>query len=135
MANHYIRTNAKGLVIHAFSSDFEQPLQNDILYAENAGRHFNLDLFLEPGIYKWKLSNGKLSEDNGLSQATEIAGIRLSQFKAQRDQLLKDCDWTQVSDCPIPNKAAWATYRQVLRDMPAQANFDPANPAWPTKPV
>ena len=30
-------------------------------------------------------------------------------------------------------KAEWATYRQTLRDLPANT-ADPSNPTWPTKP-
>ncbi|WP_212758663.1 hypothetical protein [Paenibacillus sinopodophylli] len=38
---HYIRTNEAGIIIHGFSSAFEQPLATDHLYAENASRHFH----------------------------------------------------------------------------------------------
>jgi len=43
----------------------------------------------------------------------------MAQIRGQRNQLLKDCDWTQIADCTIPKKAEWATYRQALRDLPA----------------
>jgi hypothetical protein len=46
----------------------------------------------------------------------------------QRNQTLKDTDWTQVADSPV-DKAAWATYRQALRDITTQA--DPFNIVWP----
>ena len=36
-----------------------------------------------------------------------------------RDIELSSSDWTQTPDNPISNKAAWATYRQALRDFPA----------------
>lgn len=49
-----------------------------------------------------------------------------------RDRLLTDSDWTQVADAPV-DKAAWATYRQALRDVPTQAGF-PHNVTWPNKP-
>lgn len=52
--------------------------------------------------------------------------------RASRTEKLKDCDWTQVADAPV-DKAAWATYRQALRDISAQAGF-PATVAWPTQP-
>lgn len=35
-----------------------------------------------------------------------------------RDRLLVESDWTQLPDTPA-DKAAWATYRQALRDFPA----------------
>lgn len=51
---------------------------------------------------------------------------------AERDHLLSLSDWTQLPDAPT-DKAAWAVYRQALRDVPAQAGF-PHDVTWPTKP-
>ena len=42
----------------------------------------------------------------------------IERMKLERNNLLAVSDWTQVADNPISNKAAWATYRQVLRDFP-----------------
>lgn len=39
-----------------------------------------------------------------------------------RNEKLKDSDWTQLADAPV-DKAAWATHRQVLRDVTAQVGF------------
>lgn len=52
--------------------------------------------------------------------------------REQRTQKLKDTDWTQVADAPV-DKAAWAVYRQALRDITAQAGF-PWTIEWPTQP-
>jgi hypothetical protein len=52
--------------------------------------------------------------------------------RKHRNTLLSDSDWTQVADAPV-NKAAWATYRQSLRDVTLQAGF-PWNVSWPVKP-
>ena len=56
-------------------------------------------------------------------------------LRAERDRLLADTDWvvvkSQEAGEAVP--AAWATYRQALRDFPANT-ADPANPVWPTKP-
>jgi len=49
-----------------------------------------------------------------------------------RNQKLKDTDWTQVADAPV-DKAAWATYRQKLRDITTQAGF-PWDVTWPDAP-
>jgi len=46
----------------------------------------------------------------------------------QRNQILKDSDWTQLTDSPV-DKAVWATYRQELRDITTQP--DPFNITWP----
>lgn len=59
----------------------------------------------------------------------------MAQIRGQRNQLLKDCDWTQIADSTA-DKTAWATYRQALRDLPSTIteprNFInwPHNPDW-----
>jgi len=53
-------------------------------------------------------------------------------LRVMRAAKLAACDWTQVADAPV-DKAAWASYRQALRDLP-QHTEDPANPVWPTPP-
>ena len=50
-----------------------------------------------------------------------------------RNAELAACDWTQVADSQA-DKAAWATYRQALRDLPAQ-NTDPKKIVFPTRPA
>lgn len=70
-------------------------------------------------------------------QAAELeagASDRLAaSIRKERDQLLAACDWTQVADAPV-DQAAWATYRQALRDITAQAGF-PDNITWPVNPM
>lgn len=46
--------------------------------------------------------------------------------RASRNALLAASDWTQMPDAPLsaPQRAAWATYRQALRDWPDA-------PGWP----
>jgi len=63
----------------------------------------------------------------------ELENIVFSrQVRTKRDKLLAESDWTQVADAPV-DKAAWATYRQSLRDIPQQAGF-PTNVVWPVEP-
>jgi hypothetical protein len=52
--------------------------------------------------------------------------------RGTRNQLLADCDWTQLPDAQV-NPADWAAYRQQLRDVSEQSGF-PFNITWPTKP-
>ena len=52
--------------------------------------------------------------------------------RVQRDGLLQSCDWTQLPDVPLATKAAWAVYRQALRDVTEQT--DPFNITWPVAP-
>jgi hypothetical protein len=52
--------------------------------------------------------------------------------RTSRNNLLKDSDWTQITDATA-DKTAWATYRQALRDVTAQAGF-PQTITWPDAP-
>jgi hypothetical protein len=49
-----------------------------------------------------------------------------------RNKLLQETDWCACSD--VTMSAEMATYRQALRDVPAQEGF-PYNITWPTKPA
>ena len=53
-------------------------------------------------------------------------------LREKRNTMLAESDWTQVADAPV-DQAAWAVYRQQLRDLPDQPGF-PQDVAWPTKP-
>ena len=55
-----------------------------------------------------------------------------SNVRRDRNSKLSACDWTQLADS-MADKAAWATYRQALRDIPSQDGF-PWNVTWPTEP-
>ena len=57
---------------------------------------------------------------------------KFDEVRQQRNQLLTDCDWTQLPDAPV-DAAIWATYRQALRDITQQS--DPFNLTWPQKPT
>ena len=69
-----------------------------------------------------------------LSQAEQDAQntAQAKSVRQQRSTKLAECDWTQVADAPV-DKAAWATYRQALRDITTQAGF-PWTMTWPESP-
>ena len=54
------------------------------------------------------------------------------QARFKRDRLLSESDWTQAPDAPV-DQAAWAAYRQALRDVPQQEGF-PTDINWPEQP-
>jgi hypothetical protein len=60
---------------------------------------------------------------------------KAGQVRAERNQMLKDCDWTQVVDAPLTQSLAfeWQTYRQALRDITSQTGF-PWDVTWPDAP-
>ena len=53
--------------------------------------------------------------------------------RGNRNRLLGESDWTQNRDVVLSNDTDWKTYRQALRDLPANTT-DWTNPPWPTKP-
>ena len=55
-----------------------------------------------------------------------------SAVRQTRNQRLTASDWTQLEDSTA-DKAAWATYRQALRDMSEQEGF-PWTIQWPEQP-
>lgn len=65
-------------------------------------------------------------------KAYDLAAIEV---RTERNQKLKDSDWTQLADATLSPETieAWAAYRQALRDIPAQAGF-PFDVTYPTKP-
>jgi len=65
----------------------------------------------------------------------------LYKLRIQRNKLLAESDWTQMSDVVLADKEDWKTYRQALRDLPSvsvDAAYDVAgniiNVVYPTKP-
>lgn len=65
-------------------------------------------------------------------------GLQLLNTKNIRNNLLKHSDYTQFNDSPLSDeeKAAWATYRQELRDL--MSNLDDLDHVdevtWPVEP-
>jgi hypothetical protein len=53
-------------------------------------------------------------------------------IRETRNELLTECDWTQLSDIPTEIRNLWSNYRQDLRDITNQSN--PFNIIWPVKP-
>lgn len=60
---------------------------------------------------------------------------KAGEVRAERNALLTASDWTQVADAPLSDeqKAAWAVYRQELRDVTDQEGF-PFNVTFPQQP-
>ena len=97
---------------------------------------------LKPGVGRTCTVDGDvltvtMEDGSSLTQAEVEAEISANggyiELRRQRNSLLNQSDWTQAADVSLDNKEAWATYRQALRDLPANT-ADPANPSWPTKP-
>ena len=61
----------------------------------------------------------------------EINAALAADVRAERNAKLADSDWRASQDVTMSDE--WRTYRQLLRDVPAQAGF-PINITWPTEP-
>ena len=58
-------------------------------------------------------------------------------LRIERNSKLALTDWSQGDDVPVGIKTAYQTYRQALRDLPANqtpADNELSNITWPTKP-
>ena len=67
-----------------------------------------------------------------LRDGVSLAGLIT---RTMRDNLLKACDYRMMPDypCSQESRAAWAAYRQALRDVPQQDGF-PETVEWPQAP-
>ncbi len=66
------------------------------------------------GIYD--VDNYKIIDGEAVEQTIDFwIAVRI-----ERNTLLSESDWTQMSDSPLSDskKTEWATYRQSLRDLP-----------------
>lgn len=70
--------------------------------------------------------------DMGQDAKDALDAQQAASVRSQRTQKLVESDWTQVADAPV-DKAAWAVYRQALRDVTTQTGF-PWEVEWPTQP-
>ena len=77
-------------------------------------------------IYSWTITDWDVE---AIASATET---QWNSIRTTRNQKLSSCDWTQLPDAPV-DQAAWAVYRQALRDITTQT--DPFNITWATEPT
>jgi hypothetical protein len=61
----------------------------------------------------------------------DLVALSADEARTLRDELLASTDWTANSDVTMTEEMT--TYRQALRDIPAQDGF-PNDVTWPTKP-
>jgi len=77
-------------------------------------------------IQQWAVE-ALFQDEINANTAQQAAAVR-----ADRNARLAATDWTQIADSTA-DKAAWAAYRQALRDVPLQAGF-PQSVTWPQEP-
>lgn len=115
----YFYTDTSGFITVRGSTPYEQDITPD---APN-----ELHLQYAPPEYNYYI--------DGNFYYKEVYEQQKAIVDTQRLQLLQASDWTQLPDSPLTEeqKAAWATYRQELRDIPEQSGY-PFNVVYPTPP-
>ena len=94
---------------------------------------------------KWYSSDTKPTESEIDAEVTRLNNEEpMKLLRVERDRLLTACDWiiTMHKELGTNIPAAWKTYRQALRDLPASAspsldsnyNLDSTSVTWPTEP-
>ena len=82
-------------------------------------------------IWKDETNTAPTADEIAAEQARLLALEPLRCLRENRNALLAETDWMALSDVTMSD--AWKTYRQALRDLPANTK-DPSNPTYPTKP-
>lgn len=110
---HTYRVIPIGLDDNDYTKNYEEgtPTQSGSVYVQN-----------------WLITSASVEE------ITDRENIQWNEVRSERNRLLTECDWTQMSDTPISGSklTEWQTYRQSLRDITSQSN--PFEINWPTKP-
>lgn len=117
--------------------DIEAPIPEGV---DDAADFWNGTAFqrLPPRPGPWAAWDGsewidpRTAEDLAAIVAGLWAGLR-----AERDRLLRLCDWTEMPSAQARLSAdqltAWQAYRAALFDLPENTT-NPADPAWPVQP-
>ena len=103
----------KNNIFIVFASSDETP-EEGVTIVNGDGQNFNIG-----SLYDFKTKKFHKSFDN---------------IREQRDQLLKDSDYTQLPDSTyVSTQEAWKTYRQQLRDI-TKGVTDPDTIVFPEEP-
>ena len=100
-----------------------------VAYTDNYTKNYVRSARNNGGTWEEQLIESDATDD----QIAERTAAISNDVRYERNQKLSECDWTQANDSPLKAASAWTTYRQALRDVPAQSGF-PHTVTWPTKP-
>ena len=87
---------------------------------------------------EWRKPDGSVSmspSDFVLDYSVVGPVVELMMLREERNKKLAATDWvvTKAFETGSSVPESWKTYRQALRDLPANTS-DPSNPTWPSKP-
>lgn len=141
--------NNQGEIVHVMSPGRDEDYIHGQQYGEYIAYEVSSDTdpstYISTSYYKnGELKNkpAKPNVHHNWDLATEswiLDSSRLfAALREARDSNLLASDWTQIPDAPLTaeQKTAWQTYRQALRDIPAN-NADITDldqVVWPTQP-
>jgi len=74
---------------------------------------------------------------DGYDHAQFVDDRAWAAVRAKRNQLLRDSDWTAVTDTALgeADQTDWEDYRQDLRDIPQTYSADVESVVWPDAPA
>lgn len=120
-------------VVHVTEDNLPDGCNNFKYFMENHA--YNGSSF----VYLGAKPNDYAIWDFSTSAWTWDADLVLRDIRRMRSRKLAASDWTQANDSPLSDadKAAWATYRQALRDITTSLTGTEATTedvTWPTAP-
>lgn len=118
----FVIYDASGTILRVGQADdiSIQPLDGEFVLEGTA------DLLLD------RVVDGRVVRKDAATIEAQEINLAWRALRSRRLSLLSACDWTQTADAPV-DRAAWAAYRQALRDLPANT-ADPRSPQWPSPP-
>lgn len=77
-----------------------------------------------------------ISADEAGNPIIQDRTVSWDEIRAERNRLLSESDWTQLPDSVLSGelKAAWAAYRQQLRELP-EVYTETQAVIWPARPT
>ena len=133
---HPTRTNTTKTEVEARA--LVSRLINDLPPNKRAPNAFYVDMPVE-GINSNYItvdpSTKTITYDSSQERSDKTAKA-FEQLREQRNNKLYDTDWVsnRAYDAGTEIPSDWKTYRQALRDLPANTP-DPADPTWPVAPA
>ena len=120
---------------------------NDAIFELSSKYHPNIGIYIsgesESDLSGVMLENGAtlaFTFNDVLAKKTELQNAEpMVLLRQERNRLLLETDWMSLSDSPTMS-TEWQTYRQALRDLPANStpsldeNGNLTGVTWPTKP-
>jgi len=123
-----------GRSVGPISSEAIEMFDSDVVFEGPQAQPTRYQIAFRDGVElvesKWYTKYSVADMNDEAKAATDAAQAR--SVREQRNQKLKDSDWSQLADAPV-DKDAWAAYRAGLRSVPEQSGF-PWDVTWPAQP-